>query len=483
MYQRILWSANKTMAGTTPASYFAEYDPLYSSASILSNYSASDNLSGSDVLPPIYPPSGYGLTRILICSFMALIVIILIVIGNIMVCIAVFKERSLQAVQNWFLVSLAASDLMVGILIMPLGVVNEMLGHWIFGNHVCLLWLVLDVLACTASILNLCLISIDRYCSITRPIKHAEWRQPCRIRSMIFMVWLLSILISVPPLFGWRSEIKMGDNGYYKCVISEDIGYILYSTMGSFYIPAFIMVIVYWKIWLAAKRRARSTVRKSKRTNGKNMIASECISVDDRTNFDGKTYAMIHKADPDIQMATLQVDHEHIARPVPSACGTSSSNPDGDSTHDRIPHSPSENTLHPPSITTSTSLLPPGMRASDTHLRPDTPQMQHRPSRIDPHEIEKQKRRLAQSRDRRATIVLGVIMGTFLACWYPFFQLYVISALCGPSCKIPRLLFDFFFWIGYCNSALNPIIYTIFNRDFRRAFKKMLGFRRRPKKR
>ena len=74
--------------------------------------------------------------------------------------------------------------------------------------------------------------------------------------------------------------------------------------------------------------------------------------------------------------------------------------------------------------------------------------------------------------------MLGIIMGSFLACWYPFFQLYVIATVCGDSCNIPDFLFKFVFWIGYCNSALNPLIYTIFNRDFRKAFKKVLGIGR-----
>lgn len=93
----------------------------------------------------------------------------------------------------------------------------------------------------------------------------------------------------------------------------------------------------------------------------------------------------------------------------------------------------------------------------------------------DSSSVDRFKRRLAQRRERRATLVLGIIMGTFLACWYPFFQLYVISALCGMSCNIPNLLFDIIFWIGYCNSALNPIIYTVFNRDFRSAFAKIIS--------
>ena len=430
-------------------------------------------INQTELVPLSYPPSGFSTTRIILCSLLAALVIILILFGNIMVCIAVFKERSLKAVQNWFLVSLACSDLMVGVLIMPLGVVNEMLGHWVFGNLVCLLWLVLDVLACTASILNLCLISVDRYCSITRPIKHAEWRQPSRVRLMICMVWGLSMVISVPPLFGWRSEVVPDRNGYYKCVISEEIGYILFSTMCSFYIPAFIMVIVYGKIWLAAKRRARSTARISQRVNGKAAAApSEYMSLDldDRTNFEGKTYTLIRKVDTDIQLAKVKTDDSQSG-----TCG-SNNNSNLDNMFDKSRSSSSkEDFLHPSAAGTSSTLVArPGVSQSM-----DLTLATHRPSRIDPFEIEKQKRRLAQYRDRRATIVLGIIMGSFIACWYPFFQLYVISALCGEACKIPKLLFDFFFWVGYCNSALNPIIYTIFNRDFRRAFKKMLGFRKK----
>jgi len=50
-----------------------------------------------------------------------------------------------------------------------------------------------------------------------------------------------------------------------------------------------------------------------------------------------------------------------------------------------------------------------------------------------------------------------------------------VTSLAGSRLpQPPAMLFAVFFWLGYCNSALNPIIYTIFNRDFRRAFHKML---------
>lgn len=88
---------------------------------------------------------------------------------------------------------------------------------------------------------------------------------------------------------------------------------------------------------------------------------------------------------------------------------------------------------------------------------------------------ERHKRKLAKARERRAILILGLIMAAFICAWLPFFTFYVVRALC-TFCRdyvSPRLE-AFIFWAGYCNSAINPIIYTIFNRDFRKAFRKLL---------
>ncbi len=86
---------------------------------------------------------------------------------------------------------------------------------------------------------------------------------------------------------------------------------------------------------------------------------------------------------------------------------------------------------------------------------------------------EKEKRRIARKKEKRATLILGLIMGSFIACWLPFFFLYILKPAC-EACEIPDSAFSVAFWLGYMNSALNPAIYTIFNKDFRRAFRRIL---------
>lgn len=92
-----------------------------------------------------------------------------------------------------------------------------------------------------------------------------------------------------------------------------------------------------------------------------------------------------------------------------------------------------------------------------------------------PSDTERHKRKLAKARERRATLILGLIMAAFITSWLPFFTFYVTRALCTPCRDYISPRFEaFIFWMGYCNSAINPIIYTIFNRDFRKAFRKIL---------
>lgn len=102
-----------------------------------------------------------------------------------------------------------------------------------------------------------------------------------------------------------------------------------------------------------------------------------------------------------------------------------------------------------------------------TELEPALPKIQK------PRDPEKEKRRIARKKEKRATLILGLIMGSFIACWLPFFFLYILTPAC-KKCKIPDAAFAVAFWLGYMNSALNPAIYTIFNKDFRRAFRRIL---------
>ena len=136
-------------------------------------------------------PLGLLTFIIIVCG----LIICVTILGNVLVCTAVAIVKKLRTPSNLLIVSLAVSDLLVASLVMPFALVYEVKGRWVFGQQICDVWTSLDVFLCTSSILNLCMISIDRYFVITRPFQYAMKRTPARISLMIFAVWLVSALI------------------------------------------------------------------------------------------------------------------------------------------------------------------------------------------------------------------------------------------------------------------------------------------------
>ncbi|XP_068081938.1 uncharacterized protein [Anabrus simplex] len=151
-------------------------------------------------------PSGYSMAHIIIASIVVTLLMIVVVVGNMLVIIAIATEKALKNIQNWFIASLAVADFFLGLVIMPFSLANEIMGYWIFGNWWCDIHSAMDVLLCTASIMNLCLISLDRYWSITQAVDYLKKRTPLRAAVMITLVWILSGLICIPPLLGWKPE-------------------------------------------------------------------------------------------------------------------------------------------------------------------------------------------------------------------------------------------------------------------------------------
>ena len=120
----------------------------------------------------------------------------------------------------------------------------------IFGPMFCKIWLTSDVLCCTASILNLCAIALDRYYALHDPIMHAQRRTVNFVLGIIALVWFFSCVICSPPLLGWNDWPNDEDwDPNTSCKLTEKRGYIVYSSLGSFFIPLAIIIFVYIKIF------------------------------------------------------------------------------------------------------------------------------------------------------------------------------------------------------------------------------------------
>ncbi|KAJ7999673.1 hypothetical protein DPEC_G00196850 [Dallia pectoralis] len=188
-------------------------------------------------------------------------------LGNVMVCSAVLRIRHLRSkVTNIFIVSLAVSDLFVALLVMPWKAVAEVAGYWPFGTF-CNYWVAFDITCSTASILNLCVISVDRYWAISSPFRY-ERKMTQRVAFvMIGVTWTLSVLISfIPVQLNWHKasedELLGTNNGSLvepedMCDSSLNREYAISSSLISFYIPVAIMIVTYTRIYRIAQIQIR----------------------------------------------------------------------------------------------------------------------------------------------------------------------------------------------------------------------------------
>lgn len=115
-------------------------------------YCGEGNLSGD-----------YLLLKRSLTSASLILLCVATIIGNLLVILAVLLVPKLQRPENLLIICLAVADELVGLLVMPVALIYEVMDFWPFGSIICNLWISLDITACSASILSLCVISLDRY--------------------------------------------------------------------------------------------------------------------------------------------------------------------------------------------------------------------------------------------------------------------------------------------------------------------------------
>ncbi|CAL4129601.1 unnamed protein product, partial [Meganyctiphanes norvegica] len=334
-------------------------------------------------------------------------------LGNGLVILAVARERYLHTVTNYFIMSLAVADCLVGAIVMPFSALYDSFDYWVFGPDFCDVWRSFDVLASTASILNLCVISLDRYWAITDPFSYPR---------------KMSTKRACPHPPG-------------KCPFTEDLSYLMFSSTISFYGPLFVMVFTYFRIYKAATEQTKSLKL------GQKIVSS--------------------MGDGEVEL-TLRIHRGG------GGCGSTRT-------------SSSDNGLHRANYPSSKSLTYNHENGGGHHIHSplednESCQLSHDGS--SPNSSAKVVNRNVKNfsisrklckfaKEKKAAKTLGIVMGVFVICWLPFFVTNLLSGLCGGNCiKEPLLVGGIVTWLGWINSAMNPVIYACMARDFRSTFSK-----------
>ncbi|XP_066888002.1 histamine H2 receptor isoform X2 [Kogia breviceps] len=283
-------------------------------------------------------------------SVVLTLLILITIAGNVVVCLAVGLNRRLRSLTNCFIVSLAITDLLLGLLVLPFSAFHQLSCRWSFGKVFCNIYTSLDVMLCTASILNLFMISLDRYCAVTDPLRYPMLVTPVRVTISLVLIWVISITLSFLSIhLGWnsRTETSIANHTIPKCKVQVNLVYGLVDGLVTFYLPLLVMCITYYRIFKIAWDQAKRI---------HNVVSWRAATI----------------------------------------------------------------------------------------------------------------------REHKATVTLAAVMGAFIICWFPYFTVFVYRGLKGDN-AINETFEAVVLWLGYANSALNPILYAALNRDFRTAYQQLFG--------
>nr|XP_033813356.1 adenosine receptor A2a [Geotrypetes seraphini]XP_033813357.1 adenosine receptor A2a [Geotrypetes seraphini]XP_033813358.1 adenosine receptor A2a [Geotrypetes seraphini]XP_033813359.1 adenosine receptor A2a [Geotrypetes seraphini]XP_033813360.1 adenosine receptor A2a [Geotrypetes seraphini] len=200
-------------------------------------------------------------TEVQVYIFLEVLIALLAILGNTLVCWAVWLNSNLQNATNYFVVSLAAADIAVGVLAIPFAITISTGFCALF--HGCLFIACFVLVLTQSSIFSLLAIAIDRYIAIRIPLRYNGLVTSQRANGIIAICWVLSFIIGLTPMLGWHNRNEEESNCtkpmvtcLFEKVVTMD--YMVYFNFFACVLgPLLLMLGIYLKIFMAARRQLK----------------------------------------------------------------------------------------------------------------------------------------------------------------------------------------------------------------------------------
>ncbi|XP_060884597.1 muscarinic acetylcholine receptor M1 [Labrus mixtus] len=475
------------------------------------------------------PLGGHTVLQVIIIVFLTGSLSLMTVVGNILVLVSFKINKALKTVNNYYLLSLAFADLTIGTLSMNLYTTYIIMNQWALGPVVCDLWLAIDYVASNASVMNLLVISFDRYFSVTRPLTYRAKRTTKRAMTMICLAWSTSFILWAPAILFWQyivGERTVQPNECYIQFLSEPV--ITFCTaIAAFYLPVTIMATLFWKIFQETEKRAKefqglkgsgagnksgqaqnqgggsgrgggeaaTNSQKDSSAMQRQMSSQSSSSYDlNQTTSEknnsipgggagggGRCAAFCFKCSsllPGRHASRRSINTTTAGEAEHNSCDSLNNNEEEEEEEE----GDGEDPTRAPSDTKSKKKknkdkqsIKEGKSNSLTSSPADQSAAKRFASKAKT-EINKRKTdkkaNEKKANDKKAARTLSAILFAFITTWLPYNIMVLVNTFCQDC--IPTTLWALGYWLCYVNSTVNPMCYALCNKTFRTTFRDIL---------
>ncbi|XP_072123774.1 muscarinic acetylcholine receptor M2-like [Mobula birostris] len=439
--------------------------------------------------------SAYKTVEVIFIVIVAGSLSLVTIIGNILVMLSIKVNRQLQTINNYFIFSLACADLIIGVFSMNLYTIYIVIGYWPMGPVVCDLWLALDYVVSNASVMNLLIISFDRYFCVTKPLSYPVKRTTKMAGMMITAAWVLSFILWAPAILFWQfivggRTVKEGE--CHVQFFSNPV--VTFGTaIAAFYLPVITMTILYVHISRASKSRIKKD--KKEPESNKGTISPSLV----RGKIMKPNNNNISSAPDGLQNVKVQ-NGKAAGEGMTDHCGQGEEKEvSNDSTSlSVVPSIQKEEGTIDESTKVSTAqrhfsigssklscikVVTKSQKsdycATTVEIVPDNSTKNGKDRELTTaHKIIKvtktpaKKKKGVVTREKKVTRTILAILLAFIITWTPYNVMVLINTFC--SVCVPNTVWTIGYWLCYINSTINPACYALCNATFKKTFKHLL---------
>ncbi|XP_026852703.2 trace amine-associated receptor 6-like [Electrophorus electricus] len=209
---------------------------------------------------------------------------------NLLVIISISHFKQLHTPTNLFILSLAVADLLVGLIVMPVNIMQLIDSCWYLGTMACIVIPLINVVSTSASLCSLTFIAVDRYIAVNDPLLYSTKITVCKTSVTIISGWSLCLFYAITVFYFndhlLQSQISM--SCYGECFTVIKYSWVIFDVVISFLFPCSIILILYAIIFFVARHQAkavramsigRSQIHAAKISNSSQTKAAKTLGI------------------------------------------------------------------------------------------------------------------------------------------------------------------------------------------------------------